>query len=414
MKKSFIIIFSVWLALLFTFLNQPSAKASDPTWTWTQVGNELRIHYGSGTDFPQYAVLHLNDSYFRLNYGPESGWGTSVILLPVFWSTEATCPDDDADNEDGLCQGAPVTLVNNSPRVEGSELIISIMGIIGQSEQLTVNIDISLWPPQKNKYIMAQVSAKVQGSVTLIDERIQQNEGFKPVTLSSMHISPQKWDTQAAYACLRTVSIPTTGWIFESAALVQLFGLQGGVSDWQIEQQQGRPAPTIEITLDRPMPVTGWVTSSNDPNDDNVSFWAASNQVLSEWSYSIRAALAPGSKKYCISVSKRASSKLIRDGDSLTYTYYITNTSGVTLTTKVTDTFTGPPISPPGPFIQMPTIAPGDVWTDTINVTAQTGFTGSLFNILQVVTEEGSKGRAKVEVCVNACLRYLPIILKMR
>ncbi len=46
-------------------------------------------------------------------------------------------------------------------------------------------------------------------------------------------------------------------------------------------------APSIEVTLDEPMQITGWVTPSNDPNDDNVGFWAASNQIIQSWQYTV-------------------------------------------------------------------------------------------------------------------------------
>ncbi len=51
------------------------------SWSVTQRGSIIEIAYGNGTDFPQYAALHLESSYLRMNYGPDSGWGTSVILL---------------------------------------------------------------------------------------------------------------------------------------------------------------------------------------------------------------------------------------------------------------------------------------------------------------------------------------------
>lgn len=53
------------------------------TWSVRQNGDIVEIAYGSGTDFPQDAALHLDSSYFRMNYGPDSGWGTSVIGAAV-------------------------------------------------------------------------------------------------------------------------------------------------------------------------------------------------------------------------------------------------------------------------------------------------------------------------------------------
>lgn len=56
------------------------------TWSVVESGEELRIHYGSNGNFPQYAVLHRTDGYFRMIPGTLAGWGTSVILPPSFWS----------------------------------------------------------------------------------------------------------------------------------------------------------------------------------------------------------------------------------------------------------------------------------------------------------------------------------------
>src|SRR5947207_5417377 len=62
------------------------------TWSVSRNGNILQIGYGSGASFPQYSALDVNSAYFRLNYGPGSGWGTSIILLPAFWSKASCAP----------------------------------------------------------------------------------------------------------------------------------------------------------------------------------------------------------------------------------------------------------------------------------------------------------------------------------
>jgi hypothetical protein len=35
--------------------------------------------------------------------------------------------------------------------------------------------------------------------------------------------------------------------------------------------------------------ITGWVTASVDPNDDNAGFWCASEGFLASWSYTVTA-----------------------------------------------------------------------------------------------------------------------------
>ncbi len=262
------VICSILLAVSVVLPEKASlgASASPPqlsngSWVITQSGNILQIAYGSGTNFPQYGALHLASSYFRLNYGPTSGWGTSVILFPAFWSGGV------------YYQGAPVT--DYSWQVVNQNLVLSTVGTIGG---LNVSSQVNLSPPAENS-IIAQVTTTVAGGVPL-DNR--PGEAFKPVMLSSMHISSTQWDTRMAFVGCRYFDIPVSGWIIPSPFVTNnIFGLLGGTSEWKPN------APTIWIVLDRLMQVTGWVTPSTDPNDDNVGFWAAVDEVLPSWSFRI-------------------------------------------------------------------------------------------------------------------------------
>src|SRR6266542_2842529 len=51
-------------------------------WSVAQRGNIVQVGYGGRSDFPQYAALHTDSSYRRINSGPGSGWGPSLMLLP--------------------------------------------------------------------------------------------------------------------------------------------------------------------------------------------------------------------------------------------------------------------------------------------------------------------------------------------
>src|SRR6266446_6655276 len=110
----------------------PGRNTSIKTWSVSQNSNILQIGYGSGTSLPQYGALDLSSSYFRLVYSTTSGWGTSLILFPVFWS-QASCPPP------GLCQGAAVTA---TWQVKGSNLILSLTGIIG-GLQVSSSVDLA-------------------------------------------------------------------------------------------------------------------------------------------------------------------------------------------------------------------------------------------------------------------------------
>ncbi len=242
-------------------LGSTLALAVAQGWSLRVRGTVLEISYGSGGSAPQYAALHLDSSYFRMNYGPNSSWGTSVILMPAFWSGGR------------YYQGAPVSW---SHRIEGSDLILLLSGSIAS---LQVSLQVRLLPPRPNEFI-ASVSASVSGSVP-IDNR--PGEAFKPVMLSSMHISSTHWDAESAYVECARYTIPTSGWIIYPATNGRLFGLLGGTSAWKPN------APTIEVLLPQSLQITGWVTYSTNPNDDNVGFWAASSQLMNSWSYRLRA-----------------------------------------------------------------------------------------------------------------------------
>lgn len=172
-------------------------------------------------------------------------------------------------------QGAPVTA---TWEVSDADLLISISGTISS---LYVEEVLRLSPPGQNR-LSATVSAVVDGDVMLAD---RPGEAFKPVLLSSMHISESVWDAQSAYVDDQFYSISEIGWAVppEPPVFGQTFGLVGGTSAWK------ENAPTIEVGLGQPMQIAGWTTASSDPNDDNVAFWAASDEILPSWTYAILA-----------------------------------------------------------------------------------------------------------------------------
>lgn len=274
-RLSIVFVMLLLMLLAGCAITPTSAKTASPsqgnttTNSWSvspdSTGTILQIGYGSGTNFPQYAALYLNTGYFRMIYSTTAGWGTSIVLLPALWS-KASCPTD-------YCQGATITA---SWQSVGSNLVFSINGTIAT---LQVSSTVTLTPPANNHFV-AQVSTSVVGSVVL-DNR--PGEAFKPVMLSSMHISPTQWDTQAAFIGTQTYALPSSGWIIQPPIIASNFGLQGGTSSFKTN------APTVEITLNKARQVTGWVTPSSQTSDDNVAFWCATSKVLPSWSFSITA-----------------------------------------------------------------------------------------------------------------------------
>ena len=78
-----------------------------------------------------------------------------------------------------------------------------------------------------------------------------------------------------------------------------------------------------------------------------------------------------------------------RAGASLTYTIRVTNTSVFTLHTSITDILPAQ-VTPTGSMTWTPTIPPvSGVWTQSVAVSVQEGYTGLLTNVVRLTSEEG-------------------------
>lgn len=240
---------------------QAAAPTLSNSWSVAQTDSIVEVGYGSGSDFPQYAALHTESSFLRVNYGPGSAWGTSIILLPSLWAGGR------------YYQGGQI---NAGWREEGGDLEISFTGSISG---LRVQGQIRLAPPASN-LISGTVTLSVDGDVNL---DCRPREAFKPVNLSSMHISADHWDAQSAQIDTQSFQIPTSGWMIPPSAVGRSFGLKAGSSNWK------RNAPTLEIRLDEDREITGWKSVSFNPNDDNLSLWAATDDVIRSWRYTFTA-----------------------------------------------------------------------------------------------------------------------------
>ncbi|MDQ3701027.1 MAG: hypothetical protein M3442_08930 [Chloroflexota bacterium] len=254
-------------------------------WRVAEAGEELRIAYGPGgaaAHVPQLSVLHRRDGFLRL--APDGTvWGTSVVLPPALWLG--------SHYGDCYVQGAPVT---TAWRVVGDSLVLTLAGAVAD---LRFAATVRLAPPINGR-VTAGVRLRTIGAAVPMASR--PGEAAKLVTLSSMRVSRTRWDARAALLGdrqtgdrqigdrLRPVPLPaprTGGWLLPNPAVAHSFGLLGGDSAWK------HAAPTVTVQLDRPLAVTGWLTPSRDPNDDNLSMWAAADAFPPAWAYTLTAQL---------------------------------------------------------------------------------------------------------------------------
>lgn len=240
---------------------QGGAIGTSNSWAVDTSNSVWTISFGSGNSLPQYGALDTTSGYLRLVPTAQSNWGTSVVIFPAFWSGGV------------YYQG---TTISASHSLSGNNLVIDFTGTL---DGLTVVGKLTIFPP--NQQINARVDILSAVGNVVLDNR--PGEAFKLVMLSSMHVSDTQWDSQAAYVGGQSYPFPASGWIIDPPGSGMVFGLTGGTSSWKTN------APTMEITFPATQTITGWVTSSSNPNDDNVGFWSASNTVVPNYSYNIAA-----------------------------------------------------------------------------------------------------------------------------
>lgn len=250
-------------------------EAHQHAWRVTESGEELRIAYGlrgAAAHVPQIAVLHRRDGFLRL--APDGAvWGTSVVLPPALW-VSTRCGDC-------YVQGAAVAAVW---RVAGDALVLTLGGAVAD---LGFAATVRLVPPVDGK-VIARLRVHTDGTAVPLASR--PGEAARLVTLSSMRVSRTRWDARALLLGdrLRPVPLPaprTGGWLLPAPAMARSFGLLGGDSAWK------PAAPTMTVQVDRPLAVTGWLTPSRDPNDDNLSVWVAAATFPPSWTYTLTALL---------------------------------------------------------------------------------------------------------------------------
>ena len=111
-----------------------------------------------------------------------------------------------------------------------------------------------------------------------------------------------------------------------------------------------------------------------------------------------------------LSVTKSAHPDPVQNGEHLTYTLYVTNTSDIDFSATITDTLPTH-VTPTGFLTWTPTIsASGHVWTETVVVTVEMGYVGPLTNIVQVATAEGARGSDTCVVTAEEAIAGLVVV----
>jgi uncharacterized repeat protein (TIGR01451 family) len=111
-----------------------------------------------------------------------------------------------------------------------------------------------------------------------------------------------------------------------------------------------------------------------------------------------------------LTVSKQATPDPVQPGAQLSYTLRVVNTGNMDLHATITDTLPAH-VSPTGSLVWTPTITtPGGIWQYTFFVTVEAGYTGTLVNEMQVMTDEGVTGFGLA--VTNGRKVYLPIVMR--
>jgi uncharacterized repeat protein (TIGR01451 family) len=142
----------------------------------------------------------------------------------------------------------------------------------------------------------------------------------------------------------------------------------------------GTWSTTVHVTPN--LGYAGWLT-----NVVFVTSTRGANATFTETTLS----LAP-----YLSVTKQVSDDPVQAGDPLTYTIYVTNTGTVPLTLSITDTLpthvTHVTATTMLTWTPQTPLALGDVWTATVPVVVQMGYSGTLTNVVDVTSAEGATG----------------------
>ena len=168
-------------------------------------------------------------------------------------------------------QGAPIT---TTWRTDANDLVISFSGTVST---LSASGEVRLAPPGPDS-ASAAVSVTATGTLSVDRGRVSIQ------ALDAIVNAGVARPMGCRLGVRREPGLSDPGPAVGSLSRrnqVGGFGLEGGTSSWKTN------SPTVTIALDKERQVSGWVTRSNNPNDDNLGVWPASDEVLPSWKYTI-------------------------------------------------------------------------------------------------------------------------------
>lgn len=152
---------------------------------------------------------------------------------------------------------------------------------------------------------------------------------------------------------------------------------------------------------------------SSPVNSNGSTTWAPTTDIdeqvrLSDGTVSI------GADEYvsaALAVVKYTDQQNVQPGDSLTYTIVVTNTGDIDFTATITDDLPSQ-VTPNASQVWTTTIpALGGVWTQTVNVTVNEGYTGVLTNVVRVSTDQNVSGIYTHTLLIGSKV-YLPFVVR--
>jgi len=255
-----------------------------PNW-WFNVSpyspfsDTLEIFYGSSG---KYVSIVSKSNIIRPVFGPNSAWGGYFYFMPGVRSGNKYIPD------------SPISI--DYFQTSNCKLCISISGNQGG---LSVKGDLILTPPSNDQLVIEVKINEIKGNIVF--DSTPENEIYKVLNLKSMFLNPDYCDSKTLYLDSKEYPFPakdsgiTIPDYYQSIVssispvTAQNILLQGVFSEWQ-KQHENKPAPSFNIMLETPMPISANndFGTKTDVNSDTLNVWASGRtQNIGPYKYTV-------------------------------------------------------------------------------------------------------------------------------